>query len=216
MIKKEDPIKQVIQYDVNRCYFGNWTPDMLSAAHRSSLDIGKAKQFTITPLDNDTICNVLWYEMSYNPVRFGSSSPFKVDGLNDIMLFDTEMTRWDDTYYVTKFKQNIAYFKQVVNNDFEDFNKTGVLPTNMYIFGSHYPDYFVLSDLRVALHAIASQNIEDFKRKKYATEIINAVKKRHPNGIRNQQSCKEALAFLFANGTPVQATIFDLIKTNNR
>lgn len=209
-------VNDIIKYNVNRQYFGNWTPNMLSAAHQASLDTGTVKKFTITPLDNDTICNVLWYEMSYNPVRFGSNSPFKVDGLNDIMLFDTEMTRWGDTYYVTKFKKNIGYFKQLVNTDFKDFKQTGVLPKEMYIFGSHYPDYFVLTDLRVALHAIASQNIEDFKRKKYATEIIQAVKERHKNGVRNKQSFKEALAFLFAHSTAVQTTIFDLLKTNNR
>ena len=61
-------VHDIIKYDVNRKYFGDWTPDGLNATYNSPTPVN----FYTGILSVDKICDALWNEMSYNPERFGT------------------------------------------------------------------------------------------------------------------------------------------------
>lgn len=76
-------IRNILRYNVLRQYFGAWDFSEVYAAYKKVTDAlkygreTKGEYIKIGKIDSDVICNVLWYEMSFNPVRFGTVSPFK-------------------------------------------------------------------------------------------------------------------------------------------
>ena len=73
-------IKQILQYNPDRMYYGTWSAAVLNDYQAEALRNSKPKQLYISDLNNDIICNTLWYEMSYNTERFGKTSPFISNG----------------------------------------------------------------------------------------------------------------------------------------
>ena len=60
-------VQEIISYNPNRMYFGNWSENVLNNVQQQALRNTKPQKFYIGDLTNDIICNALWYEMSYNP-----------------------------------------------------------------------------------------------------------------------------------------------------
>lgn len=194
MIFSQSQLKQIIQYNATRLYFGNWTAENLDLFYRETAKYDRTDSFYVGDLNNNIICNVLWNEMSYNPFRFGAKSPFKKeDEKNDIIYFN-------DTYRrklqrntkgflpdnIMNFIWNISNFvKHLYKTElYQDFIKSGNLPERFDIHGSNY-NYYILSSLRKAVHAIADQNWTDLNDSGYQEQIMQVIRQRHPTGRRS-------------------------------
>ena len=86
-------IRNILRYDTSKAYFGSFTANDLSnavgriKASRNWTNPIDAVNIYIGHIDGDVICNALWHEMSYNPVRFGTVSPFMFHGKNSLYHF---------------------------------------------------------------------------------------------------------------------------------
>lgn len=203
MTLEPQQLKQIIQYSGKRMYFGNWRPAMLDDFFYETSGGTESKNFYINNLTNGFICDVLWYEMSYNPVRFGTVSPFKNNGKNDIIYFnDTyrqnlsrQIGGWlpkkimDLIWQISDFVKNL---KQVKLGDdkttlYTKFIETGKLPLYLPVLGKN-AEYYVLTALRRAVHAIADQNWQDLQDPLYKEQIVKIAQQRHPTGNRSDIS----------------------------
>ena len=83
-------VKIILKYNINRPYFGKFTASGLAGAYaklKTTAQWDTPVKFSSVPvghIDGNIICNALWYEMSYNPARFGTVSPFLHNGKNNI------------------------------------------------------------------------------------------------------------------------------------
>ena len=195
-------LKQIIQYNAKRMYFGEWQPSRIDDAFRDTSGGTQPEELFVGELTEDIICDVLWYEMSYNPLRFGSSSPFKKDGKNSILHFiDTyrkTAPRGTDgllsNEVITLVWQINDFVKNLKKaNLYEMFTKTGKLPSVLSILGAD-ENYYILSTLRKAIHTIAKLNWLDAKDPAYKEHIEKIAAKRHPTGKRSDISYMFALA----------------------
>ena len=189
-------LKQIIQYNAKRMYFGEWKPSRIDDAFRDTSGGTRPEEIFVGNLTEDIICDVLWYEMSYNPLRFGGSSPFKKDGKNSILHFlDTYRKlapREPDgllahgvitlVWQINDFVKNLKKA-----NLYEVFTKTGKLPQVLSILGAD-ENYYVLSTLRKAIHTIAKQNWLDLKDPAHREQIEKIAAQRHPTGNRSDIS----------------------------
>lgn len=191
-------LKQIIQYNAKRMYFGEWHPSRIDAVFRDTAGGTRPEELFIGNLTEDIICNVLWYEMSYNPLRFGSFSPFKKDGKNSILHFlDTYRKlapREPDGLLahgvITLVWQIDDFIKNLKKADlYEGFAKNGKLPQILSILGAD-ENYYVLTMLRKAIHTIAKQNGADLKNPVYREQIEKIAAQRHPSGKRSDISYK--------------------------
>ncbi len=196
MILSIHHLKQIIQYSAKRMYFSNWEPKTLDDIYRTTSVSLKPENMYIGGTTNDTICNALWYEMSYNPVRFGTVSPFQINNKNDIIYFN-------DTYRKNLSRNTTGLLPDeiitltwqincFVNNLhksglYNTFVKTGTLPQYLSILGAD-TNYHVISSLRRAIHAIAKQNYTDLQDPDYQEQIFYVATRRHPTGKRSDIS----------------------------
>lgn len=199
-------IKNIIMYNSNRMYFGNWSENVLDGAHDEAVKTKTPQNIYVGDLTNDIICNALWYEMSYNPERFSQTSPFIVKNQNSLVYFDTT--------YKTKMSHRMKDFlpDEIVNltwnisvflgnlktvNLYNTFVTTGKLPNFFTIAAAKSvtngilcldTDHRILHSLNEAIHAIARQNYLDLNDPAYRDKIIQAVQQRHPTGKRSDIS----------------------------
>ena len=86
-------IKKILAYNIRRAYIGRLTAENLGNAFaliKRSRDWDNPVSqcnLAVGNINGDVICNALWYEMSYNPGRFGDVSPFVFNGRNSIYRF---------------------------------------------------------------------------------------------------------------------------------
>ena len=185
-------VHDIIKYDVNRKYFGDWTPDGLNATYNSPMPVN----FYTGILSVDKICDALWNEMSYNPERFGTVSPFKINGKNSLEFFiNKEIDIYDNNFevltnlqaYLSRFwNMALQYDKDfMITNRFKSTNiliSTKIRPGEKPIPSATYRP---LGYLRDSIHKIASQNLQDFENKAiYRNQIIETVKEKHPKLFR--------------------------------
>lgn len=212
-------LKQIVQYNANREYFRDWTPGELSDCFRLAKKSNSATILYVGKLTNDIICDTLWHEMSLNPVRFGTESPFKIDEKNDILYFKNTYKNKifhdnkikpskkvvDLVYKIQSFIENLYNAEQ--DDDFIDdlggaklythFEKTGELPTTFRIFDNNgmyekpnaNSGYRILGSLCSAIHLIASQNWQDLKDPVYKEQIKMTVMEKYPFGKRTNVYC---------------------------
>lgn len=180
-------------YNANRMYFGNWKATMLDDIFHNTSGGNRPEEIYIGKLTEDIICDTLWYEMSYNPVRFGTVSPFKNNGKNDISYFldtyrkqaprDSNGLLPDEimtlVWQIGDFMKNLKK-----TNFYDNFRKTGTLPNALSILGAD-TNYYILSSLRKAIHAIAKQNWQDLRNPAHKDKIIQIATHRHPSGKRS-------------------------------
>ncbi|MBQ6110220.1 MAG: hypothetical protein IJL05_02455 [Alphaproteobacteria bacterium] len=198
-------IQEIIKYNPQRMYFGNWSETVLNAVQQEVLRNSKPQRLYIGDLTNDIICNALWYEMSYNPA-YGDISPFIYDNKNDIVHFDN--TYKQKMAYQTKdFLRNeivnltwniSAFIENLKKTGFYDnFIETGELPKFIDISGAKTLTYNIvcldkkhriLDSLNKAIQSIANQNCCDFCDYRYKEQIEKIVMRRHPSGRRSDIS----------------------------
>ena len=182
--KKIDKIQEIIKYNTKRKYFGVWRPQDLYDAYK----VKSGRPVKIGTLSISNICDTLWNEMSYNPGRFGTISPFDVWCIKTPESFIKQKFSDKDALY--KVQYALSEFLSLVSQYDQSFRTNGYLNTDCVII-NHVPTFYptkrpvpnlqykMLSSLVHCVHLIASQNWNDFKRKKYQNQIINAVQTRH-------------------------------------
>ena len=190
-------VKEVIKYNTNLMYFGNWTPRGLSECYHTCERV----IFPIGTLSVDEICDAIWNEMSYNSLRFGTKSPFEFNGKNSIEQFVNTPIGADNKAceilsYINSCLTDFLRLAEEIDPSFKTTNK---LKDNTVVitFSSNFNQndgkpvpnnaYIMLADLRNCISKIASQNIRDFKKKSYQQHITNTVLARHANLKRPQK-----------------------------
>ena len=187
-------------------YYGTWSAAVLNDYQAEALRNSKPKQLYISDLNNDIICNTLWYEMSYNTERFGKTSPFISNGKNDILYFND--TYKENMSYNTKdflpdeivnLTWNISAFIKTLYKAglYDKFIATGDLPNCFNISGAKVVDINILSlgtehrilnHLLEAINAITRQNCLDLNNLVYKDKIIQTVQQRHLTNKRSDIS----------------------------
>jgi len=192
-------IKNILKYNTMRPYIGQMTAANLHGAYS---DVKRSRDWDtpypyvnvkIGTINGNVICDALWYEMSYNPVRFGAASPFVFGGRNNIYRFcrthvDNNLPAFD---VIAEIRHNLIGFMTLNANEAGGWNDViyapgGVIPVG--INDDDYADdaYKMLAHLRGCIKAIARQNITDFSKKRgpYRNAIIDVATRRHPHGTR--------------------------------
>lgn len=79
----------IVKYNAARPYFGQLTGEALTRAKQWLVEheYGSMVSLHIGDINGDVICNALWRQLSYNPLRFGDVSPFVYDGRNNLYRF---------------------------------------------------------------------------------------------------------------------------------
>ena len=195
---KIELLRDVVKYNVKRPYFGKLTAEKLDAAYglfKHTQDWDKPivrAHLNIGHIDGVVICRALWNEMSYNPLRFGTKSPFLHNGVENIYHFCRNGVPEDFPAYkiVERIRHKMIAFMMLNgranNNQWRDNIDTyyGRI-TIRFVHGHSDANYKLLSMLREMIRSVASQNLKDFGRKAYRTEMIKVIMARHPNGVRD-------------------------------
>ena len=199
MDKREiNVMRSILRYDVNRAYMG----DLTGAELNGAFEIFVRSQDWDKPIvsapvhtgfiDGPMICRAVWNEMSYNPKRFGTVSPFLHNGKENICYFcdkKNELPK-DTPGYDTVVKVREKMISFLNNNSREsgqwytivDSNKGNVVVR--FVSGCSDRKYKMLAALRDMIHIVASQNLKDLDRAAYRKEMKPIIDARHPNGIR--------------------------------
>ncbi len=195
-------IKKILAYNIRRAYIGRLTAENLGNAFaliKRSRDWDNPVSqcnLAVGNINGDVICNALWYEMSYNPGRFGDVSPFVFNGRNSIYRF------CDKPYggnlsgkaadVIASIRHHLIEYMNLNSDDKRSWRDVIIAPGGNVSVGvnadGHSDDmYKMLAHLRDCIKVITRQNVSDFakKRGQYRQAIINVVNIRHPDGVRS-------------------------------
>ena len=184
----------VVIYNVNRMYFDHFVPAHLDAAYaqfeqtKDQRDPITHARVVVGQIDGVTICRALWTEMSYNPLRFGVTSPFTINGVESVSDFCNVNIQKGMPAFETlkKVQYHMTEFLRLNYGSDKVRTRDGTVLVSR-IDGHSDENYQVLSHLRKMIHAVATQNLKDLQIKKYRTEMAKVIKARHPNGIRGNK-----------------------------
>ena len=142
----------------------------------------------------DDICDTLWTEMSYNPARFGKTSPFVFNNTNSIKDFckTRSFTTLDNNanLLLSEIKIELNQFLTLASKYDDCFEQTGILSESCVNIkteetneGFAYPNitYKFLSHLVASIHLICRQNLRDYYTAKYRPLINEVCLNRHPD-----------------------------------
>lgn len=193
--REERDIRKIIKYDTSRKYFGSWTPRELNKSYQNA-----PCNLKIGILSVDDICDALWHEMSYNPVRFGYKSPFVFNGKNSLKEFiDSSLDLANNGFETLSVIQTyLSRFWRFATKLYPDFEEKGyaknnsvwistVLPTNPNSNPVPNNAYLMLDLLRKSLKEITKRNLADFYRVKYRDMIAKVVMARHEQTDTNER-----------------------------
>lgn len=191
----------ILEYNINRPYMGEFRPCDLTDAYgriKASRDWDKplsCVDIKVGKINGDIICGALWYEMSYNPVRFGTTSPFYFNDRNSIYRFCEKSYKKNPGDKLSQILVDIRYhlieylnLNALPNGAWHDAINTrfGRVSIGLRSDGHSNSMYKRLAHLRETIKLIARQNVYDFKKKRgpYRAEIMRMVAERHPDGER--------------------------------
>ena len=189
--------RELIRYSANRAYFGKLTGAGLANAygvfkHTQDWDAPITRvDVTVGKIDGVAICHALWYEMSYNPARFGKVSPFLHNGKESAYRFCDKPVSQDIPGFsvLEKLRSKMIQFmdlNKLPNGAWNaDIKDTDGKICISYEDGHSDNNYKKLSLLQQMIRLVISQNLEDFNRKQYRVQMLNVIAKRHPNGVRD-------------------------------
>lgn len=188
-------IHDIIKYNPERNYFGPWSPKRLHRVYREIYtDPFRPLVFMETGhLSAETICDTLWNEMSYNPVRFGEQNPFETTGIPNIKDFcKTHINPNDLDEVNSKIACELEYFTYFIGKNNPEFPKFGEIFSCSILINCDKNrktgyGYKSLACLANCVHYIATQNINDYKIKKYREQINRIVITRHPRLKRSNE-----------------------------
>ena len=182
----EKQILDILKYNVSRSCIGALVPDELSAAYNNAhTHMDESFPLRVGDINGLKICDAIWHQMSYNPVRFGTVSPFKFDGRNNIYRFCrghvAPGASADAATVFGHLRQKLSVYMMLNGGGRW---RDDIDAHNGYVYISSYGSmYAVLAKLRDCIKIVARQNVSDFKDKsgKYRAAIIDAVLARQPN-----------------------------------
>lgn len=196
MNDKIDSVRMIIKYNPYREYFGSWTPRRLQKTFREIYKdpFRPLVYMGIGQLSIDVICDALWAEMSYNPTRFGSTNPFVFDGVKSIKSFCKKYknSKAPEDDVLQKIIRELEYFLYFIGKSNPEFNTTGKIKTEQILINcdrnrkSGY-GYKALACLTRCIHLIATQNLNDYRNKKFRKSIQEVSVARHPNMKRSNK-----------------------------
>ena len=191
--KQKTLMRNVLKYNARRAYIGKFTADDLDRAHgtlRRTQNLKNPINTTyvhVGHIDGNVICRALWNEMSYNPLRFGSVSPFLLGRQDAIYRFcDHKVPENTPGFEILETIRHklIDYMSAMPNAD-GGWNPD-INDNEGWVSLGHYSAmYKKLTLLRKVMHIVATQNIQDFNRKAYREEMLPVIANRHPRGIRS-------------------------------
>lgn len=197
--EQKELIRDTIVYKTSHKYFVYWAPRDLHNCYSLLLHNATMNKidFNVHELSPDIICNALWNEMSYNPVRFGTISPFKFGGRNSLQDFCK--TKIDPNIKsaktLKKIQTNLKDFISITGKNHFQYStititlKRQTLPQNPFEkYEQPKPKtnvgYKMLAILVDCVHKIASQNLQDLDKKTFFEPMYDVILSRHPNLIR--------------------------------
>ena len=197
-------IKNILKYDTGKAYFGDFTARDLSDAVgriKTSWQWDTPIEFVnihIGHIDGNVICDALWHEMSYNPVRFGTVSPFLFNGKNSLYHFCNSSNNHALTPENMKIFSDIQYklkcFMKLNAHPNGAWNDTiiGESLTIRLENGHTNPEYKMLAHLRDCIKIITTQNINDFtdETMPYRAGIISTLHNSEQNGKHGHSTVK--------------------------
>ena len=223
--EQKKTMREVVKYNASRKYFGAWSPRELHYTYSILLrnsDI-ESMSLRIGKLSEDTICNALWNEMSYNPLRWGTKSPFVFDGKNSLYDFcEKEIESEDEETIKTlsELQNALSEFNKNVHKYDLDFFKNGqlkdsILKIKLNMISTSVGEqklkanlvYNILACLVRSINAVCKQNLKDFDRKKYFEQIAEVIAARHPTLHRNKEPLTAILQQQTINIQNVQPSV---------
>ena len=202
-------MRSILRYNANRAYMGDLTGAELNGAFElfvRSRDWEKPIISTTIHtgyIDGTIICRAVWHEMSYNPKRFGTVSPFLHNGRENIYHFcqDSYEIPLDTPGYpivveIRKRMRNFLFYNKLENGswyDVVDSSKGNMVVR--FVSGASDNKYKMLATLRDMIHLVASQNSKDVNIAAYRNEMKPIIDARHPNGVRAKKEpfCADAI-----------------------
>lgn len=186
-------IQKIIKYNPYREYFGEWTPAVLySTFHKiHSNPFNPLVSMLTGKLSQDTICDALWQEMSYNPIRFGTENLFEFDGVSSLQKFykANQKSKTEVMQRIALELRDFLYFIDKSNPEFTKNNE--ISGTSILIKCNHNRrannGYKALACLVRCVHLIDSQNLKDYRIKTFRKKIQEVVISRHQNLERSNK-----------------------------
>ena len=203
-------VRDIVKYNTSRKYFADWSPKQLHNAYQNSRVSEQGVDLEIGKLCTNDICDTLWTEMSYNPTRFGKTSPFVFNNTNSIKDFckNYSFTLLDNNanLLLSKIKIELTQFLNIASKYDDCFEQTGILSASCINIkteetreGFSYPNtaYKMLSHLVACIHLVCRQNLHDYYTAKYRPLINEVCFKRHPDLERkNKIPCFSKIEYL--------------------
>ena len=192
---KTNLMRKIIKYNVDRAYFGQFTSSGLDAAYAKFPQSRywdrpvTREPVVVGNIDDAVICRALWHEMSYNPIRFGITSPFTPNGVESIRdFFSAPLSQNVPAFEVLdEVRYHLKKFVEFNCNNTQIQTRHGFVYIS-YLYGHGDENYQMLSHLRKAIHAVTTQNLKDFGTKRYGDVMKEIIKARHPNGFRGNKA----------------------------
>ncbi|MBR5904686.1 MAG: hypothetical protein IKZ49_04100 [Alphaproteobacteria bacterium] len=204
-------INDIIKYNTSRQYFGRWTPEQLHRAYNEARnsEISRTSTLHTGVISVDDICDTLWNEMSYNPARFGTKSPFIFDGKNSITKFcdkykiyienkkpnltiDEKLAE-ETKIFLVRLSYELQKFLTLIDDYDPSFKTTGITSTDYIMVGLQDDSensnigYKLLAKLVYCIHEICKQNLSDLSHKSLGLHkdiIKTIVEQRHKDLVR--------------------------------
>ena len=110
-------------------------------------------------------------EMSYNPMRFGTQNPFTTNDMAAIRFF-CNLHRKPDKDIMSKIASELWFFLRFIEKSNPEFMKDEKINSESILIRCNgnkkaNDGYKALACLVHAIHLIASQNLQDYRIKKY-------------------------------------------------
>ena len=189
--------RNVLKYNARRAYFGKLTAAELDYAYgtlqRTQYNDKPVNEVFVSvgQIDGVVICRALWNEMSYNPLRFGTVSPFLYKGKENIYRFCDHPVPENvpGGHILETIRAKLIEYMLIIPNKDGGWNPD-INPKDGWIRLVHGSSYYPkLTVLRKMMHIVASQNVYDFEHnKEYRAAILNVIAKRHPRGTRSNEA----------------------------
>ena len=188
--QEENSVREIIKYRPYREYVGKWTPKQIQTKFREVYNnpFRPWAFVSIGVLSIDMVCDAIWKEMSYNPVRFGDKNPFESNDIECVKRFcyAHQKIPGTDNDIMTDVASQLRYFLYFIGKSNPEFNESGKINGTSILINcdcNRKPDvgYKALSCLVRAIHCISTQNLHDYKSKAFRESIIETVKQRHPD-----------------------------------
>ena len=193
--KQIDSVRKIIKYNPYRQYVGAWSPKQIQSKFREIYDnpFRPLSFIHVGWLSAEMVCDAIWNEMSYNPLRFGTQNPFTTNDVASIQTFcKTYKTDDPDSDIMSKIATELWFFLHFINKYNPEFIKNGKIKGESILIQkdrNNNPNsgYRALASLVHAMHAIASQNLQDYKIVKFREQINDVAISRHPNLQRSRR-----------------------------